>query len=175
MGARQIRRRCEKVVDAIEMPVPFDADELCARIATRRSRPIDLRAMAMPADGPCGVWVSTAGRDYILYERETSGLHQEHIKLHELGHLLSEHKTTTVLAPETSKLLLPNLDPAVVNRILQRAHYSAAEEREAEMIASLILERANRWRPESEWAGPVEAAGIRQRLGRALEPPTTRG
>jgi hypothetical protein len=62
-----------------------------------------------------------------------------------------------------------------VNRVLSRTHYSAAEEQEAEMIVSLILQRASGCRPESKWAAPVDGAGIRQRLGGSLEPPTRRG
>jgi hypothetical protein len=156
------------------MPDPFDVDELCARVAAGRGRRIELRAVAMPVGGPCGVWVSAAGRDFIFYEGNTSVLHQEHIKLHEIGHLLSDHQTTDVLGAQASRLLLPDLDPAVVNRVLRRTHYSDEEEREAEVIASLILERANRWKPVSEWAAAPDAAGIRQRIGRALEHPTER-
>jgi hypothetical protein len=169
-----LRRQCGKLVDGLDIPVPFDADVLCARVAAGRGRPLHLRAIPMPTGGPCGVWVSAAERDFIFFEAYTSGLHQEHIKLHELGHLLSNHQTSAALAPETSRLLLPNLDPAVVNRVLQRTHYTEHEEREAEMIASLILERANRWKPISEWTGPPEAADIRNRLGRTYEPPAGR-
>jgi hypothetical protein len=171
MSTKEIRRRCQALVADLDIPVPFDAQELCARIATRRGRPIQLRAVAMPAGSPCGIWLSTAGSDYIFYEAHTSRLHQEHIIVHEIGHVLSNHHTTAVLDPETSRLLLPNLDPALVNRVLSRGHYSAAEEQEAEMIATLILQRASRWHAESEWAAPADGAGVRQRLGGSLEPP----
>jgi hypothetical protein len=172
VSAREIRRRCEKLVEDLEIPVPFDVHVLCARVAAKRGRSIELRAITMPAGGPCGVWVSAAGRDFIFYERHTSGLHQEHIVLHEIGHFLSDHEASSVLDPDISRLLLPDLDPLVVKRVLQRTHYSVDNEREAETIASLILERANRWRPASEWAAPPEAAGIRERIGSSLEHPT---
>ena len=109
--------------------------------------------------------------DYIVYEAGTSRLHREHIILHEVGHLLSDHGTTTVLEPRTSRALLPSLDPDLVDRVLGRTHYSAAEEQEAELIASLILERASRWQLASDWASPEDTTGIRQRLGGALERP----
>jgi IrrE N-terminal-like domain len=171
MSKKEIRRRCQALVADLDIPVPFDAQELCARIATRRGRPIRLRAVAMPMDSPCGIWLSTAGNDYIFYEAHTSRLHQEHIIVHEIGHVLCDHYATAVLSPETSRLLLPNLDPALVNRVLSRGHCSAEEEQEAEMIASLILRRASRWQPESEWTAPADGAGVRQRLGGSLEPP----
>jgi hypothetical protein len=175
MGKKEIRRRCQALVAELDIPVPFDAHELCARIATQRGRTVRLRAVSMPADSPCGIWLSTAGSDYIFYEEHTSRLHQEHIIVHEIGHLLSNHHTTAVLDPEVSRLLLPNLDPKLVNRVLSRTHYTAAEEQKAEMIATLILQRASRWQPESEWAAPAVGAGIRQRLGGSLEPPIHRG
>jgi hypothetical protein len=172
MGTRELRRRCARLVDTLDIPVPFSAQGLCARLAAQRGRPIELVMVAMPAGGLCGVWVAAKDRDFIFFEGRTSPLHQEHIILHEFAHLFCGHTTTSVLAPETSRLLLPDLDPNVVDRVLQRTHYSAEEEREAETTASLVLERANRWRPASEWAAPPESAGIRQRIGRALEHPT---
>jgi hypothetical protein len=43
------------------------------------------------------------------------------------------------------------------------------------MIASLILQRASRWHPASEWAAPADGAGVRQRLGGSLEQPAPLG
>jgi hypothetical protein len=171
MSTKEIRRRCQALVADLDIPVPFDSWELCAHIATRRGRAIRLRAVTMPAGSPCGIWLSTASNDYIFYEAHTSRLHQEHIIVHEIGHVLCDHHATAALSPETSRLLLPNLDPALVNRVLSRGHYSAEEEQEAEMIAALILQHASRWHPESEWAAPAAGAGVRQRLGSSLEPP----
>jgi hypothetical protein len=169
---QSLRRRCGKVVASLDVPAPFDVDVLCARVAAQRGRPLHLRPIPMPDGGACGVWVSATDCDFIFYEAHTSGLHQEHIKLHELGHMLSDHSTTAVLASVTARFLLPDLDPAVVSRVLQRTQYTDDEEREAETIASMILERASRWQPRSEWAGPPEAADVRARLGRTLEPPS---
>lgn len=172
MSARAVRRRCARLVDTLPIPHPFDIELLCRRIAADRGRPIGLRAISMPAGGPCGLCLAAAQQDFIFFERNTSRLHQEHITLHELGHLLSGHTAAASVMPEASRLLMPNLDPAVVSQILQRTHYSEQQEQEAETIASLILERANRWRPTSEWEAPPEAADISRRLGRALERPT---
>jgi IrrE N-terminal-like domain len=175
MSKKEIRRRCQDLIADLDIPVPFDAHKLCARFAARRARPIRLRAVAMSVDSPCGIWLSTSGGDYIFYEEQTSRLHQEHIVAHEIGHILCNHHTTAIFPLEISRLLLPNLDPNLVNRVLSRTHYSAGEEQEAEMIASLILQRASRWHPESEWAAPAHGAGVRQRLGGSLEPRTPRG
>jgi hypothetical protein len=170
MNDREIRSRCRRLVDGLDIPVPFDAREVCRRVGTDRDRPIHLSALPMPPGVPCGLWVSTEAADFIFYEEQTSGLHQEHIILHELGHLLCDHEPTTGPAPDISRVLLPNLDPALVSRVLTRSHYSATAEREAEMIASLILERANRWQFEPDRAGPHDDAGLGRRLRHSFEP-----
>lgn len=90
--------------------------------------------------------------------------------LHEIGHMLMHQfdgsqcepsKDERLRADRLSRLA-PHLDPAAVSRILTRDHCSTVEEREAEMIASLILERVDRNRPASFGEG---TAG---RLGQAL-------
>ncbi|MGH3833434.1 MAG: hypothetical protein ACRDRS_23865 [Pseudonocardiaceae bacterium] len=58
--------------------------------------------------------------------------------------------------------LARHLDPDAVSRILARDYCSTVEEREAEMIASLILERVDRNRPASF------GDGMTGRLGQAL-------
>jgi hypothetical protein len=137
-----------------------------------RGRPIELRAMAMPAEGPSGMWIATGQQDYILYERDTAVLHQEHIIVHELGHLLSDHGGNDLLSPDTAASLLPNLAPDVVRRVLNRTAYSADEEHMAETIATMILKEANRWKPVSDWQAPEHAADLRQRVHLTMEPPT---
>jgi hypothetical protein len=182
MNKRDVRRQCRALVKALDIPVPFDARLLAERIAADRGRPLDLVPAAMPNDAPSGIWFATPERDIILYEQNTSPLHQEQIQLHEFGHVLRKHDAIGTTNPQTSRLLFPDpqtfrllfpdLDPDVVNRSLHRSHYTENEEQEAELVASLILARARRLRPVSEWAAPADAAAIRQRIAWALEPPT---
>lgn len=140
------------------MPVPFDARALCEQVAERRGRPIRL----VPMDGlsgVCGLWVATATADLIFYERVTTPPHQEHIILHELGHVLCDHHRASSALGAQVKELMPSLDPAMVRRVLGRAGYTSDEEREAELLASMIRERAR-----SHGAGTVA-----DRLHAALE------
>jgi hypothetical protein len=107
--------------------------------------------------------------DYVFYEHETSQLHREHIILHELGHLLCEHQPTEVIDAEVVAQLFPHLNPAVVHRVLGRTTYTAVEEQEAEMLASLVRERVEHesrergGEPESLMAGPDHDAVERLR------------
>ena len=140
-GHRQLRRRCAAIVRDLPMPVPFDARVLCERVAARRGRPIQLVAMD-GLTGVCGLWVGTATTDLIFYERVTTPPHQEHIILHELGHVLCDHHRSPDALGLPVEQLLPSLDPAMVQRVLGRAGYTSEEEREAELLASLIRQRA---------------------------------
>jgi hypothetical protein len=95
---------------------------------------------------PCGLWISVPTADYVFYDPETSQLHAEHIVLHELSHMLSGHTTgaEAELGVGSGAIgrLVPDLDPRTVDTMLGRASYTTAQEREAEMLASLIRARS---------------------------------
>jgi hypothetical protein len=164
---KRVRRRCEARLLELGLTAPFDVHAFCRSLGARRGRPIHLCPVNTPT-GPCGLWIALPTADYIFHEDQTSRLHQEHIILHELAHLIWEHKPTLVLDHEVARLL-PDLDPQMLRRILARTRYSALEEQHAEVLASLILQWANRRSPEPTWKVPSEASGVVGRLGRSLE------
>lgn len=169
MQLKQVRQRCEAKLLELGLSAPFDVHAFCRSLGAQRGRPIYLRPVSAPT-GPCGLWIERLGADYVFYEEQTSRLHQEHIILHELAHLIWEHRPTPVLDHEVARLL-PDLDPQMLRRILARTRYSALEEQHAEVLASLILQWANRRSPEPSWRVPPEASGVVGRLGRSLERP----
>jgi hypothetical protein len=122
------------------LPTPFDARTLCATVAAKRGRPILLSPMASQ-DDIWGLWVATDTSDLIFYDQGTTPPHQQHIILHELSHVLCDHYRVSFSAGD-SRRLLPDLDPEMVRRILGRTTYSAVEEQEAELLASLIRQHA---------------------------------
>ena len=95
------------------------------------------------------MWVSVPSADLIFYEQDTSPLHQEHIILHEVSHLLCGHAPVPVSEHETLQLLFPDFNLETVKSVLPRAGYSTEEEREAEILASLMLERVAAGSPAS--------------------------
>lgn len=138
----RLRRRCERRLQNIAIPRPFDLDTFCAVVATHRGRPLTLQPMpGLSVGAPCGLWISVPTADYVFYDPDTSRLHAEHIVLHELGHMLSEH-STGIDGGGTLARLVPDLDPKTVETILGRVSYTTAQEQEAEMLASLIRARS---------------------------------
>ncbi len=153
MSLRALRRQCEERLRELELPVPFDVRAFCDRVAVRRGRPVVLRPI-VTRSGPWGLWAAGPSADYIFYESDTSPLHQEHIILHELSHLICGHRPLPVTETQMLVGLFPDLSADTVRRILSRAAYTAAEEREAEVLASVLLERIAASRsPGSQPAG----------------------
>ncbi|MGW1867117.1 ParH-like protein [Streptomyces mauvecolor] len=135
-ASRDRLRRCRDIAASLELPVPFDAAELIAAVAEQRGRPIELMPTDWHPGVPCGLLVSAELADYIAYAADTAPLHRQHILVHELSHLLCGHDGTL------STELTPHLSPGLVRRVLGRTVYTDPQEQEAELLASLILQRA---------------------------------
>jgi len=164
MKGASLRRWCRKRLRELGLDRPFTLTELCEHLGERRGRPIRLMAVDLPADAPCGLWIGTAAVDYICYQGETSALHREHIVLHELGHMIV-HDTGTGGSGADSAWLLrlaPHLDPATVRRVYARDCGESDEERQAEMIATLL--RGTCRRPAAP-PSPGVLGGLETQLG----------
>ena len=140
----QVRRRCRARLRELTLPDPFDLTELCRSVSIGRGRPLHVRGIPGPAcrGRPCGIWIATDDEDWIFVDQQTSPLHRQHIVLHELAHMLCGHAAGEL--PENDMLgrLFPDLSPAMVRTVLSRTSYQSEPEREAELLASLILTRA---------------------------------
>jgi len=161
-----LRRRCQRRLRDLPVPDPFDLDEFCRRLVEQRGRPLTLHEMpALGPDSPSGVWVATDRADHVFVDEGARPLHREHIVLHEIGHLVADHESAPVLGPEDTALLMPDLDREMVARVLGRSRYSQEEERDAELMATLIAQRAGRSIAPHEDA---EVEALRARLRSAL-------
>jgi hypothetical protein len=94
--------------------------------------------------------------DYIYYDDQATPLYQTHIVLHELAHMLLGHHGGLVLAA-LLRMPVPGPDPAS-DSPSGHGSYTTAEERDAETLASMILERATRRRRRSWPKGRQPAA-----------------
>ncbi|WBO68678.1 ParH-like protein [Streptomyces camelliae] len=139
-----LTKRHRRRVQALSLPRPFDAAVFIAALAAERGRPIDLVPVAGRTDTPCGLLVTTDRADCIVYAADTTALHQQHILLHEAAHLICGHHEAPPSLSPAARVLLPNLPPSLVERVLGRTVYTEPQEREAELVASLIRCRAAR-------------------------------
>jgi hypothetical protein len=169
MDGRKLRRHCEARLADLVIPDPFDLNEFCAALGRDRGRPLVLVPIALPGRAPCGMWAVTDDADYIFVQKQTSPLHRALIGLHEVSHLLFGHTESAAASEHTDRLLAPSLDPGTVRYMLRRTHYSATAEREAEMLASLILNEVGAWAPpEPTISLPPEVTELVDRLESSL-------
>ncbi|CAL9278671.1 hypothetical protein [Streptomyces sp. SudanB91_2054] len=143
---RRLRRNCRRELQALGVQPPLDVADLCTRLGARRGRPLRLVPYPLPVPGPYGAWVATRSADYILYQQKTSKAHQDHIILHEIGHILAGHRGDSVSdAPHEDHEPGGPAEPApdTIEHVLRRTSYDEAPEREAELIATIILEWAS--------------------------------
>jgi hypothetical protein len=151
----QLRRMCRRRLADLKLQSPLKLEQLCAEVSNVRGIPITLVAIRTHPRGPHGYWVTTSDRNYILFERDTSPLHQQHIIAHELGHVVSEHTGTAVSDDELYELLMPDIGTSLIRRVLGRSAYTSEQEREAEILASLLLSFGG-W-PEAPPPRPLNA------------------
>lgn len=165
----EIAQRCAARLAQLTIPTPWDLDRFVAELAQHRGRPLQvspLDALATP-DTPCGVWIGTDAADHVFVEAHTSAFHRDHIVCHELAHMLLEHDSTPTHAENFSAArLLPSLSPDMLRRVLGRTAYTDRQEREAELLATLILGRA---RPPSPVADPTASPAVSDTLHRLDE------
>ncbi|MGW1374726.1 regulator component [Streptomyces sp. NPDC002446] len=169
MHDTQLRKACEQRLRQLDLPQRFDAEQLCEAVAQLRDRPIKLEPLPAHRGGnvPCGIWVATDDADWLFYEAGTSAHHQMHIVAHEISHILWDHPGTLSLS-DNAHLVGDAVQPGDIRRMSGRTSYTTEHEREAEMLASFIVQRAHQGlhkplghptRPVDRWetllAGPA--------------------
>lgn len=166
-GDRKLLRRCAGLVrevdDTVGIPAPFDLDVFLARWARFRGRPIELfplSAAELP-HGLCGLWLELADRDIVGYPESVPPNHRDHIVLHEVGHMAAGHRGSCAPGGGLGSLM-PDLDPEMVRAVLGRSVYTDLQEVEAELFASLVVEKTLNAQM------PGDAVG--ERLRRTLDP-----
>jgi hypothetical protein len=165
-----LRSSCEQRIDGVPVPQPFDLAAFARALARHRGRPLYIQPLPGldGSDGLSGFWINTVEADYVCIDADASPWHRNLIGLHELGHILCGHHADARWLHDMGTALLPGLSEVTITRMLGRHGYTSREEREAELTASLILERAD--------ADPLAVtapgtAGIAGRLAHALRHP----
>lgn len=167
---RELRDACEKLVATIEVPKPFDIRQFCDNVAAHRERPIKLFDVANMAgeEAPYGAWVAVDDEDRIYLEQNTSSLHRTQIVLHECAHILCGHAPNALRDEEFLRQVVPDVNMAAILHMFSRHGYTTEQEREAEMVASILLGRTGLHHAE---ALPEDENGTLSRLSEALGHP----
>lgn len=134
--------RAEDLVEALgPLPVPWNIDDLCISLATRRRRALLLHPMNVPAL-PFGLWYDDGINDHIIYRSTVAGFHRDHIILHEICHMLARHRQ---LPLEAGSHVVGGDTDLGAGEIAARVNpYTARQEEMAETFATLILEKVHR-------------------------------
>ncbi|MDN5757125.1 MAG: hypothetical protein L0H59_01130 [Tomitella sp.] len=161
-GAKQLvkRLRSEKgvrtAVGALDIPPGGGIESVSGAVARERGRKIRLVPLAstdntsVVDEATYGLWMETDTVDVVMYRADTTPLHQWHIVCHELGHMVLEHNVRG--AQQTDQYLtavsalVPDIEPDTLRSVLTRSGYSSLQEREAELFADLLMEKAARHR-----------------------------
>ncbi|HZG04299.1 MAG TPA: hypothetical protein VE546_12110 [Streptomyces sp.] len=139
------------ILKKLDLPPRPSAARVCQLVEEQRKRPLYVRPLPLRTTaGTCGVWLATDTADFVFHEVNTTRPHQDHIILHEVGHLLFQHHGLDLPGTRLLADALPDLDPRLVRRLLQRTAYTTEQELEAEMFASLVLGHAPRPRPSGQ-------------------------
>ncbi|WP_424217045.1 hypothetical protein ACN20G_33680 (plasmid) [Streptomyces sp. BI20] len=95
MWKRIIRRKIdpfEAIVARLPIHAPFDLDRFLESLAVERNRPLILIELKSTEALPCGIWVSTEEADRVYYARAADPLLRTQIILHEVSHMLLNHR-----------------------------------------------------------------------------------
>lgn len=132
-----------RLVGSIDFPVPWDLPSVIDAVSHDRGKPIHVAGYSgLSGSGrPCGIWIARDTDDIIIYDNTTSDYHAEQIILHELGHLLLDHREVGEGSVDTIGItqLVPDIDPKSVKKILGRAVFDNEQESQAELFASLMM------------------------------------
>lgn len=167
--ARALRERCEAILLDLPIPAPFDENAFCAALAARHGRPVVLQQLPLRATTSrsviYGLVISTSQCDIIIYERDTSRLHQRQIIVHEACHLILDHRSPCAAPGHEVREPYRSAEGAKeALLVLAGTGYTVAEEHEAEVLASLILEHVAISAPSGGSDPDVEATATLVRL-----------
>jgi hypothetical protein len=169
-----LRRRCEDVLNDIEIPAPWSLDRFLALLSERRNRPIILAQASVPCGQHISAqWWKQPEADVILYAKTQSTFYKELSVLHEVGHMLCGHDrgAASLSGPFTDADLTEiTCAPAAAAVIFSRnSRFDSVEEQEAELTAyrlKVMIERSERLHaPLSDLAAPRVVHVMRRAIG----------
>ncbi|MFF3556224.1 regulator component [Streptomyces tsukubensis] len=146
MELERLRVQCEERLAALRLPHRCTTRDLRDAVAALRGKPIILKPLKTLGllDAPCGIRLETEEADLLFYEAGTSPLHQNHILAHEISHIICDHPGTLELDEDAVRAI--GFNPTMVQRMSGRTSYATEDEREAEVMATVIRQHIYRGR-----------------------------
>jgi len=122
----------------------FTMERFTAWLEARRGRKILFVPRPLPPT-LFGAWMAGDDCDYIFYEANTLPIHQVHIQLHEMAHMLCGHPAL-VINSQQARILLRQAhpSPSLYESLLLRSISPDEMELEAETLTALIQEQVLR-------------------------------
>ncbi|MCM2579724.1 hypothetical protein [Streptomyces meridianus] len=146
------KRRQGDLLAELDLSHVTNIRDLRPEVSRRAGRAVMLEPREQ-APSVCGACAVTESAVYLFYDPRTSSMHQDHIIAHEFSHLLLGHHETRPLCALTPTLIT-TMDPAVVQMMLGRTKYDEDEERDTELLASLLQQRIiDQWLRSDESSG----------------------
>lgn len=141
-SARRLRR--PDLLAELKLPPVTNIRDLSDEVARRTGRRVVLEPREQ-APSVCGACAVTESAVHVFWDPRTSSLHQDHIIAHEFCHLLLGHHEKRP-ASALSSTIFTNIDLATVQMMLGRTKYDEDEERDTELLASLLQRQIiDRW------------------------------
>jgi len=171
---QSVKERMRGILAKLEAEYDFDQftmESFRSWLEQQRGKEITFVPWTMPP-GMSGAWLTSAQADFVFYEQDTAPIHQIHIQLHEIAHMLCEHPTVKVGTQEVSLLFRQMVDRCVkqeTQSLLLRSAHSGEAEIEAETLASLIQETVLKHERLQELSQATPAPDLAADFGAYLE------
>lgn len=145
MDIRYLRETSASHLDAVPVSRPFDLFDYCDAVAAHRGRAIRLFESAGPftSEHPSAAWVAMAEEDHVYLAEGLTPAHRALAALHEIAHMWLGHDPRLIFGrPARTSSIGAQRTAATARRALARAGFARRQERDAETLASLIMEQA---------------------------------
>lgn len=145
MSQAHILLAASAALERLDLPAGMTFDVLQGIVEKDRGKRIVIRQVTnLGSDKLSGLWLSLPDTELILHA-ETSPMHRQQIILHEFAHMILRHDE---LMQDSNHIraLLPDLDNAMVTRVLARCDHLDDFEVAAETLADMLAARLSTFR-----------------------------
>lgn len=148
------KQTATKLVDGLHFDRPWDIEDFTASVAMTTGKPITVDPLpASLEDEITGLWVPEPGINRIYVTSRGDDAYREHVRCHELAHIVIAHHGGGQVDTDTYQAQLiriaPNLPAGFLRQLVpaqvcySRASYLSELEQTAEWMATLIQSKAD--------------------------------